>query len=237
MKRGIMTGFTLIELLVVVAIIAILAALLMPALASAREKARQAVCMNNMKQCGLGLMMYDQDYDSFPAGNCRWNPQLDGKLSGPHWSGLIHDKGYVDDWDSFVCPSFPPYHAFEGDLASYTVYLCYGLCPGYKDSQFKRLKLAWSPSKSELLVDSQDSAPPAWVEEVHGITGPVQADYVRKHRSGQSRRIHLRHTGKANMCFMDGHVNSVDEDKIICYHYHLPNYGTGNLGSFYELYE
>lgn len=56
-------GFTLIELLVVIAIIAILAAILMPVFAPAREKARQASCMSNMKQVGLALAMYTQDYD------------------------------------------------------------------------------------------------------------------------------------------------------------------------------
>src|SRR6184192_1931973 len=64
MKRR---GFTLIELLVVIAIIAILAAILFPVFAQARAKARQAACISNLKQLGLGFTMYAQDYDeSFP---------------------------------------------------------------------------------------------------------------------------------------------------------------------------
>ena len=66
-------GFTLIELLVVIAIIAILAAILFPVFAQAREKARQTSCTSNLKQQGTAMMMYAQDYDeSYPSN---WYPQ------------------------------------------------------------------------------------------------------------------------------------------------------------------
>jgi prepilin-type N-terminal cleavage/methylation domain-containing protein/prepilin-type processing-associated H-X9-DG protein len=127
-RRAIQTGgFTLIELLVVIAIIAILAAILFPVFANAREKARQTACASNLKQMGLAAMMYIQDYDDtwFP---CEYqNP--DGSVQ--YWSLLKTASGSYDLTDSLIqpymkntqvlkCPSFfAKPHYGDGDGYGY----------------------------------------------------------------------------------------------------------------------
>src|ERR671915_189714 len=72
--HGSRRGFTLIELLVVIAIIAILAAILFPVFAQAREKARAASCLSNVRQMGLAAVMYANDYDETYPGMWQWSP-------------------------------------------------------------------------------------------------------------------------------------------------------------------
>ena len=111
------SGFTLIELLVVIAIISILAAILFPVFAQAREKARQTSCLSNNKQIGLAVSMYTQDYDDvLPGvgwyGLCR-NPADPNLNAGTdaYWSGLaawpIASAPYIKNWQIFACPSDP----------------------------------------------------------------------------------------------------------------------------------
>ena len=90
-------GFTLIELLVVIAIIAILAAILFPAFAKARESARRISCVSNMKQLGTAIMQYTQEFDEkFPSGG-------DGNFGGMGWQQII--QPYLKDYNVVVCPS------------------------------------------------------------------------------------------------------------------------------------
>ena len=93
-------GFTLIELLVVIAIIAILAAILFPVFAKAREKARQITCASNEKQLGLGVLQYTQDNDErLPCGN------VNGGALGNFpdgWAGQIYP--YVKSTGVYKCP-------------------------------------------------------------------------------------------------------------------------------------
>ena len=98
MQRKQQRGFTLIELLVVIAIIAILAAILFPVFAQAREKARQASCLSNLKQLGTAQMMYAQDYDETYPKAYHQTPQGD-----VGWYLLI--QPYAKNTKIFRCPS------------------------------------------------------------------------------------------------------------------------------------
>ncbi len=104
-------GFTLIELLVVIAIIAILAAILFPVFAQAREKARQTGCLSNVKQIGLGVQMYLQDYDEYVPRNAFADPPRVAEgdhftnCSSPRWMDVM--QPYVKNTQLHNCPSDP----------------------------------------------------------------------------------------------------------------------------------
>jgi len=164
------TGFTLIELLVVIAIIAILAAILFPVFAQARDKARQTTCTSNTKQSALAFMMYINDYDeTFPLGfgllydRWLWNYYHDVPYnwrfssSEPestalqvHWSNVIQQ--YAKNYGLYECPSCPPKRLVGVDYAAAAAqpvkvaYTYNGLLHAYSQAQITnpaQLPLLW----------------------------------------------------------------------------------------------
>jgi prepilin-type N-terminal cleavage/methylation domain-containing protein len=126
-KMGRLRAFTLIELLVVIAIIAILAAILFPVFAQAREKARQITCVSNAKEIALGYLQYQQDYDEgVPIafnGTYMYGPS-DDKYNTAGYGGIIGAQNgiqaqlqpYIKNWGIFQCPDDHPMTTTEAGV-------------------------------------------------------------------------------------------------------------------------
>ena len=209
-------AFTLIELLVVIAIIAILAAILFPVFARAREKARQASCQSNLKQWGLAFMMYAQDYDErLPKG---WN-----RPSGWSWGWAWFDalQPYVKNQQIRECPSW------SGNQYSYG--MNNKIAGGYA------IGFIAKPAETVLLMDGakfeyptpNDMDPLSWVRIGHchwQITFPGCGPWNSGSCTGDcTRRIDPRHNDGLNTLWVDGHVKWTRGVELIAYSRGDPN--------------
>ena len=213
-------GFTLIELLVVIAIIAILAAILFPVFAKAREAARGTSCRSNLKQIGTALMMYTQDYDeTYP--NRRFGtaarPTGDDVNS---WRTVI--QPYVKNNQLFTCPSNPSNQTISTDPTykiSYAANFNYGDQPRpgspavfsvlgnglFGNSLSPGVSMAAVPAPSDLIAVVEIYRVPyvSFMIDIRGTTDSLvpQPYYERSLFTG--------HNGTSNYLFTDGHVKAM----------------------------
>lgn len=197
MKNRFRHGFTLIELLVVIAIIAILAAILFPVFAQAREKARQTHCLNNMKQLGLGFKMYMSDWDDTYPGIGSFNQKNGWIYATTHYvidvrKGVIFP--YVKTVEVYHCKSDP---APGQEKANSPTLLSYSMSDQY---QFNNAPITESdvaePTETILLMEeSNDSALNAGLNDGYFVAALTSHDYNAD-----------RHTGGGMFVMADSHA-------------------------------
>jgi prepilin-type N-terminal cleavage/methylation domain-containing protein/prepilin-type processing-associated H-X9-DG protein len=188
-------GFTLIELLVVIAIIAILAAILFPVFAQAREKARQASCLSNQKQWGLAWSMYVQDYDEDIPPYSQYIDTGGGHTWGPPIVALLDP--YIRNNQMRVCPSNDPGLAYSYGYNGY-----YLVNPQWSYTSHSADKLAEVTYPAETIVFGETEG------GTYFLYRPFQS-------GGYDALVAWdRHNGGANYAFADGHAKWVAKTVI-----------------------
>ena len=216
-------AFTLIELLVVIAIIAILAAILFPVFARARENGRRASCQSNLKQIGLGLIQYSQDYDEVLIADWYGSDTTAGPAaSQPPGAAQISYKWmdaafpYIKSEQVFTCPSATdkaakPWHraatltAPSDDFGSYTI------THGYGANQSTKTPPVSHPLLGDLvgLARAETPATTIWVVDGDGAffltsePAPINTSNVVN-----------RHLETLDALYLDGHVKAISVDRL-----------------------
>jgi prepilin-type N-terminal cleavage/methylation domain-containing protein/prepilin-type processing-associated H-X9-DG protein len=217
--RTVKKGFTLIELLVVIAIIAILAAILFPVFARARENARRSSCQSNLKQIGLGILQYNQDYDEkYPSSRQK---HADG--TGNTWYGMIHP--YTKSLQLLRCPS-DTLNGIPGDYwtennSQFNIHTSYA----YNDAMHERAIASVANVATTVMAVDGGAIPnaatpaPQWATKDTGaflLDSTTRSDiYATSGGDAPSWTApHARHLETANVLWADGHVKALRVDKF-----------------------
>lgn len=232
-------GFTLIELLVVLAVVGILAGLLLPVLARARENGRRAACQSNLRQIGLGLQQYTQDWDEIlipdwfaPDGTTTpgTTQSADTPQARYKWMDAVYP--YIRSTKIFTCPSA------TGSRATPWVYYK-DLPPNSETDDFGSYVImhGYGPTLSAFTIDSNctDCTPPvshplsndlvrlsqvqtgsttAWVLDGETIPPPGESTFYAQYKDGQLGPVDPRHLDMINVLFLDGHVKAIRRETL-----------------------